>query len=145
MADTRGEDPLTEKIIGFAIEAHRHLGPGLLCHELEHSQSIRGQSSNSRRIRYIGRAMGDGLEIRRKRLRFRSWRRGTREADLLLGSFAEEHIAAWGAAELDRYERLLAASDTEIFDWIAGRAEAPPEQDGRLLRLLANFRYHRST
>ena len=35
-------DPLTERIIGFAIEVHRHLGPGLLesayeeclCHEL---------------------------------------------------------------------------------------------------------------
>ena len=45
MADTRGEDPLTEKLIGFAIEVHRRLGPGLLesayeeclCYELEHS------------------------------------------------------------------------------------------------------------
>jgi GxxExxY protein len=30
MADARDRDPLTEKIIGFAIEVHRHLGPGLL-------------------------------------------------------------------------------------------------------------------
>lgn len=88
--------------------------------------------------------MGDELEIRRKRLRFRSWRRGTREADLLLGSFAEQHLPAWGAAELDRYERLLEASDAEIFDWVAGRASPPADQDGDLLRLLANFRYHRS-
>jgi GxxExxY protein len=38
-------DPLTEKIIGFAINVHRHLGPGLLesayeeclCYEIEQS------------------------------------------------------------------------------------------------------------
>ena len=38
-------DPLTEKIIGFAIGVHRHLGPGLLesayeeclCYEIEQS------------------------------------------------------------------------------------------------------------
>ena len=89
--------------------------------------------------------MGDGLEIRRKRLLFRSWRRGTRESDLLLGSFAERHLSAWGAAELDGYERLLEASDAAIFDWIGGRASPPPDQDAELLRLLADFRYHRST
>lgn len=27
---TQNQDPLTEKIIGAAIEVHRHLGPGLL-------------------------------------------------------------------------------------------------------------------
>jgi antitoxin CptB len=88
--------------------------------------------------------MGDGLEIRRKRLLFRSWRRGTRESDLLLGTFAERHIGAWSPAELDRYEALLEASDAEIFDWIAGRATPPAEQDSDILRLLANFRYHGS-
>ena len=88
--------------------------------------------------------MTDGLDIRRKRLLFRSWRRGTRESDLLLGSFAERHVGAWGAAELDRYEALLEASDADIFDWIAGRVAPPPEQDSDILRLLVNFRYHRS-
>lgn len=42
MAMPNQNDPLTERIIGFAIEVHRHLGPGLLesayeeclCHEL---------------------------------------------------------------------------------------------------------------
>jgi GxxExxY protein len=43
MAAPRENDLLTEKIIGFAIEVHRHLGPGLLesayeeclCYELK--------------------------------------------------------------------------------------------------------------
>jgi GxxExxY protein len=42
MASAFQNDPLTERIIGFAIEVHRHLGPGLvesayeecLCYEL---------------------------------------------------------------------------------------------------------------
>jgi antitoxin CptB len=88
--------------------------------------------------------MSEGLDIRRKRLLFRSWRRGTRESDLLLGSFAERHVGEWSGAELDGYEALLEASDAEIFDWIAGRAPPPAEQDTDILRLLANFRYHRS-
>jgi len=45
MARQRESDPLTEAIIGFAIEVHRQLGPGLLesayeeclCYELRHS------------------------------------------------------------------------------------------------------------
>ena len=44
--EERGTDPVTEAILGAAIEVHRHLGPGLLesvyeealCHEL----SLRG-------------------------------------------------------------------------------------------------------
>jgi GxxExxY protein len=45
MGDRYEHDPLTEKIIGFAIEVHRQLGPGLLessyeeclCLEFEHA------------------------------------------------------------------------------------------------------------
>src|SRR5437868_1993844 len=33
--------------------------------------------------------MTDATDIRRKRLLYRSWHRGTREADLLLGGFAD--------------------------------------------------------
>ena len=55
---------------------------------------------------------------RRKRLLFRSWHRGTREADLILGSFAEQHLAGFDAAQLDRYEGLLNLPDPDIFDWL---------------------------
>src|SRR5262249_44744828 len=39
--------------------------------------------------------MTDPLEIQRRRLRFRSWHRGTREADLILGRFADTHLAGF--------------------------------------------------
>jgi antitoxin CptB len=80
-------------------------------------------------------------EIRRKRLLFRSWHRGTREADLLLGSFAEAHLAGLAADQLDRYEALLECPDADLFDWIVGRTAPPPQYDSDVTRLLLAFRY----
>ena len=78
---------------------------------------------------------------RRKRLLFRSWHRGTREADLILGSFADEHLAGFDEAQLDRYEALLDQPDPDIFDWLTGREPPPPECDHDVTRLLLAFRY----
>jgi antitoxin CptB len=80
------------------------------------------------------------LETRRKRLLYRSVYRGNKENDILLGQFARAHIAEFDSAELDQYERLLAAGDNEIFDWVTGQAEIPPEADSMVLRRLKAFR-----
>jgi len=78
---------------------------------------------------------------RRKRLLFRSWHRGTREADLILGSFAEAHLAGFDDAQLDRYEALLDVPDPDIFDWLTGRAPPPPERNHDVTRMLLAFKY----
>jgi antitoxin CptB len=78
---------------------------------------------------------------RRKRLLFRSWHRGTREADLILGSFADAHLAGFDEAQLDRYEALLEMPDPEIFDWLYGHAAPPATHDNDVTRLLLAFRY----
>lgn len=62
---------------------------------------------------------------RRKRLRFRAWHRGIKEADLILGPFADDHVEAFDAAELDDFEALLAVPDHDLHDWFIGHA-APP-------------------
>jgi antitoxin CptB len=80
-------------------------------------------------------------DIRRKRLLFRAWHRGTREADLILGSFAEAHLAAFDTAQLDRFETLLECPDAELFDWINARSLPPLEYDHDVTRLLLAFRY----
>jgi antitoxin CptB len=85
--------------------------------------------------------MGDALDIRRKRLLFRSWHRGTKETDLLLGSFAERHLADMSEPQLERYEALLEEDDAALFDWITGRAAPPPEHEGEVLALLRAFRF----
>jgi antitoxin CptB len=85
--------------------------------------------------------MAGTLDIRRKRLLFRSWHRGTREADLLLGAFAQTHIGGLSEAQLQCYEALLEQGDADLFDWVSGRASPPPEHDNDVLRLLISFRY----
>ncbi len=78
-------------------------------------------------------------EIRRKRLLFRSWHRGTRESDLILGRFAEAHLAGFDEAQLDHYETLLDCTDADIFDWVSGRTAPPPQHDHDVTRLLISF------
>jgi antitoxin CptB len=78
-------------------------------------------------------------DIRRKRLAFRSWHRGTRESDLILGRFADAHLAGFNDSQLDLYEALLECADADLFDWITGRAPPPPEHDHDVTRLLLSF------
>jgi antitoxin CptB len=79
-------------------------------------------------------------DIRRKRLLFRSWHRGTRESDLILGRFAEAHLPGFDRPQLDRYEALLECSDSDLFDWVSGRASPPAAHDHDVMRLLLAFR-----
>lgn len=64
-------------------------------------------------------------ETRLKRLRYRAWHRGTKEADLLIGGFADAHAAGWGAAEIAWFEALLEEEDVDIMAWAIG-TQAPP-------------------
>src|SRR6266436_6958720 len=86
-----------------------------------------------------GHQMTSPSEIRRKRLLFRSWHRGTRESDLILGRFADTHLAWFDEGQLDRYQALLDCPDADIFDWVSGRAAPPPEHDHDVTRLLLSF------
>ncbi len=83
---------------------------------------------------------GEDLETRRKRLLYRSVYRGNKENDILLGQFARAHIASFDASELDQYERLLAASDNDIYDWASGKVAVPAESDTPVVRKLLAFR-----
>ena len=72
----------------------------------------------------------------RKRLLFRSWHRGTREMDLILGRFADRHLGAFDRDQLDRYGQLLENNDPEIYDWLTGSAPRPEGIGQDLWRLL---------
>lgn len=76
------------------------------------------------------------MDDRRKKLRFRAWRRGFREIDLILGGFADRRIASLGEADLDAFERLLDAPDQEVYAWIVGQAPPPAEHDTPTLALI---------
>ena len=74
------------------------------------------------------------------RLRFRSHHRGTKEMDLLLGSFAAKHLDRFGVTELAEYEALLTEQDQDLYDWLAGRS-APPTD--KLTPILSLFLQHK--
>jgi antitoxin CptB len=85
--------------------------------------------------------MTDATETRVKRLLFRSWHRGMKETDLLLGSFAETHLAGFSVGQLDRYEALLREDDADLADWLIRRLPVPPERDDDVMRLLLAYRF----
>jgi antitoxin CptB len=84
----------------------------------------------------------DALATRRKRLRYRSWHRGTREMDLILGRFADAHLGAFATEQLDRYAALLENGDPDLYGWIIGREPVPPEFDHDVMKLLQSFKVH---
>lgn len=65
------------------------------------------------------------IEKRRKALIFRSWHRGTREMDLIMGSFADAHVPVFSDGDLDMYEALLLESDPDLYNWYAGKEDPP--------------------
>ena len=81
----------------------------------------------------------DNISIKRKRLLFRSWHRGTREMDLLLGRFAEAKLAEMDAPLLDAYDAFLSNSDPDIYNWLTRQEEPPVEEEGPLLQILLDF------
>lgn len=64
-------------------------------------------------------------EARLKRMRMRSWRRGTKEMDLVLGPFADAELAALSGADLDLYDRLLEENDQDLLPMMLGQRAAP--------------------
>lgn len=80
------------------------------------------------------------LAIARKRLLFRSWHRGTREMDLLLGNFAERNLPTFSGRQVELYEALLEYGDNDLYDWMAGRGQPPAALDHDVMKLLMNFK-----
>lgn len=84
--------------------------------------------------------MGETIDVRRKRLRFRSWHRGTRELDLVLGFFANRTLDCMTPDQLDRYEALLAIPDPDLYGWISGATAVPAAFDNDVMKLLQSFK-----
>jgi len=66
-------------------------------------------------------------EFRLKRLKFRSWHRGWKETDLILGSFADANLENLSDAQVTSYEHLLDEDDDILWGWIIGKTETPSE------------------
>ena len=80
-------------------------------------------------------------ETRLKRLRFRAWHRGTKEADLLIGGFFDARSAGWDGAELTLVEELLEEQDVDIMAWAIGTDTCPERYRGSNLEALQALNY----
>lgn len=81
----------------------------------------------------------EGLDARRRKLLFRSWHRGMREMDMILGRFADAHMATLTDEEIDQYEGLLEFPDDQFFLLITGERPVPQHLDCPLLQRILVF------
>lgn len=90
--------------------------------------------------RIISSSMTETVDIKRKKLRIRAWRRGFKEADLILGRFADDRLDDMSAEDVAFFERLLDESDQDIYAWIIGREPTPAQFDTPVMDALKAFR-----
>jgi antitoxin CptB len=85
----------------------------------------------------------EGLDVRRRKLLFRSWHRGMREMDLIMGRFADATVAQLTQEELADFEQLIEVPDRELLAWVTGEASVPADHDTALFRRMRDFNHRR--
>lgn len=78
-------------------------------------------------------------DLRRKKLLHRARYRGFKEADILVGGFAEEALPGMSADELDAFEAILSLNDHDIYAWVAGGQPPPANVDAGLIARMKAF------
>jgi antitoxin CptB len=78
---------------------------------------------------------------RLRRLKFRAWHRGTKEADLMIGGFFDAHCATWTDAEADLFEELIEEEDVDIMAWAIGVLPCPERYEGEMMQAMRKLDY----
>ena len=80
-------------------------------------------------------------DIRLKRLRFRSWHRGTKEADLMIGGFFDRYGHEWSDEQMEWYEAFLEEQDVDIMAWAIGTQPVPARFECEMMLKLKQLDY----
>lgn len=142
---------------GASLSAGHRNSPGETQKQSRMAPDIAGQTSYIHSARHV-RAFGvpinrrriegavtgsavtsEGLDLRRRRLLYQSWRRGMREMDLILGGFADLHMAGLSEADVDAFEHVSVAADDALYAWISGAAPVDPHYDTEMYRRIRAF------
>lgn len=70
---------------------------------------------------------------RLRRLQFRAWHRGTKEADLMMGGFFDRYGTSWSEDEIAWFEVLLEEQDVDIMAWALGTQSIPARFEGPMM------------
>ena len=81
------------------------------------------------------------MEKLRKQLIFRSWHRGTKEMDLLLGSFADKYVHDFSDEDLKAYEFVLTYNDPDLYNWMTGKEQPDSDMPQSIFKLLEKHTY----
>jgi antitoxin CptB len=79
------------------------------------------------------------MDSRLKRLAFRAHHMGSNENDILFGGFAERYLASLSPAQVDRFEALLAETDTDLFNWVTAKEPVPERLDHDVMAMIKKF------
>jgi antitoxin CptB len=85
--------------------------------------------------------MSETPEHRVKRLHMRSMRRGIKEMDLILSSFARAHLATMSDSDLALYDRMLDENDHDLYQWVTGQRAASETYAGLIASIKAHLRF----
>jgi antitoxin CptB len=80
-------------------------------------------------------------DTRIKQLRYRAWRRGFREHDFLMGTFADTKLVEQDDAGLDAFEDLLNQADWDVYYWIVGQKPVPMEFESPVMIALQGMTF----
>ncbi len=81
----------------------------------------------------------EARQARIRKLSFRAWRRGFKEADIILGHFSDEALPTMSDADLDVFEVLLEVPDQDLYGWIIERDPTPAEFQSEIMKRLNIF------
>lgn len=73
------------------------------------------------------------LQVRQKRLIYRSKQRGWLEVDLLLGTWANQNVPHLSLEQLDEYESFVNQETIDIYNIITLRLDVPDELKGTIV------------
>ena len=84
--------------------------------------------------------MAEDLEVRRKRLRYHSWHRGTKELDMVLVQFSEKYLPTMSENDIDLFEAIINENEHDIYAWLAGRERVPEQHENHIMNMILNFK-----
>lgn len=79
------------------------------------------------------------MDARLKRLLFRAHHMGSNENDILFGGFAEKYLAALTPEQVDRFEALIAETDTDLFNWVTAKEPVPERLNHDVMAMIQAF------
>lgn len=72
--------------------------------------------------------MEKNTEIIRKKILFRSWHRGTKEMDLILGTYADNNLSSMSNDDLMHFQNFLNLSDPDLYKWLISEEKGFPDE-----------------